>query len=127
MEAVIHLDTHVVVWAYLGDVGRLAPVRDILEAETLGVSPMVRLELQYLHEIGRLRVPGAAITAELAGTLGLVSTDVSFAAVTDVAAGLGWTRDPFDRLIVANAIVDGVALLTRDETLRGHFAAARWA
>ena len=126
MEAVIHLDTHVVVWAYLGDVGRLAPVREILDGATLGVSPMVRLELQYLHEIGRLRVSGATVTAELAGTLGLVSTDVSFGAVTDVAAGLGWTRDPFDRLIVANAIVDGVPLLTRDETLRAHFAAARW-
>lgn len=122
----IHLDTHVVVWAYLGDLARLAPVRAVLDTATLGISPMARLELQYLHEIGRLRVPAAVVVAELAETLGLESTDASFAAVTTVAAGIAWTRDPFDRLIVANAIVDGVPLLTRDETMRAHFVGARW-
>lgn len=122
----IHLDTHVVVWCYAGDRARLEPVRHVLDGATLGASPMVRLELQYLYEIGRLRVPASTVVAELADTLGLVSTDASFGAVTSVAARMAWTRDPFDRLIVANAVVDGVPLLTRDETVRAHFPGARW-
>ena len=42
------------------------------------------------------------------------------------AMELSWTRDPFDRLIVANAITDGVRLLTVDENIQKHFQNAFW-
>ena len=56
----IHLDTHVVVWLYTGEIERLSDAAvEALEAEELIVSPMVQLELTFLHEIGRLSVTGA--------------------------------------------------------------------
>jgi len=123
----IHLDTHVVVWLYAGDVtGLLAPVVSVLEREDLAVSPMVELELEYLHEIGRLVPTGRAVLDDLAARVGLQRRDVGFAAAVGAASGLRWTRDPFDRLIVASAIVEGVTLLTRDETILEKFDGAVW-
>jgi PIN domain nuclease of toxin-antitoxin system len=37
-----------------------------------------------------------------------------------------WTRDPFDRLIVANAMADGAPLITADETILANFRDAVW-
>jgi PIN domain nuclease of toxin-antitoxin system len=36
------------------------------------------------------------------------------------------TRDPFDRLIVANALVENLPLLTFDENIRAHCSLAFW-
>jgi acetylornithine deacetylase/succinyl-diaminopimelate desuccinylase-like protein len=43
--------------------------------------------------------------------------------VGDTAA---WTRDPFDRLIVANAMADGATLITADRVILRHFDQAIW-
>jgi PIN domain nuclease of toxin-antitoxin system len=60
MAAMIHLDTHAVVWLAAGELERFASsVRLLLEHAECAVSPMVRLELDYLYEIGRLKVPVA--------------------------------------------------------------------
>lgn len=37
-----------------------------------------------------------------------------------------WTRDPFDRLIVANAKAAGAPLITKDERIRKHYRRAIW-
>lgn len=127
MAAVTRLDTHVVVWLYAGEIQRLSPraVRAV-EQDTLVVSPFVQLELTYLHEIGRLTVGGPAIVSDLTARLGLTMSDVPLAVVIAEADALGWTRDPFDRLIVADALAAGSPLLTRDETIRHHTELAVW-
>ena len=57
-QRISYLDTHVVAWLYEGLVEKLSsPARQAIEDSTLLFSPMVELELQYLHEIGRLTVP----------------------------------------------------------------------
>lgn len=123
----IHLDTHVLVWVLAGEHARLSVgVRRLLETERLGVSPMVELELTYLHEIGRLTQPGRLVLTELSPMLELVMSTAPFDRVVAAASGLTWTRDPFDRLIAGNAIVDQCDLLTADETLRRHLPSARW-
>jgi PIN domain nuclease of toxin-antitoxin system len=124
---VIHLDTHVVVWLYEGRPDRLAPLaRDLLRASRPLVSPMVRLELASLHEIGRLTVRPEAILDALRIDADLGTATSSFERVAAIAATLAWTRDPFDRVIVAHALADDALLLTRDEVIRRHCAAARW-
>jgi PIN domain nuclease of toxin-antitoxin system len=37
-----------------------------------------------------------------------------------------WGRDPFDRLIVAQAKVNEVVLVTKDETIRSNYGLAVW-
>jgi PIN domain nuclease of toxin-antitoxin system len=131
MEAVplIYLDTHVVFWLYAeGARARLsAAAREAVRvAEERRVSPMVRLELQYLYEIGRSGAPPAVILDELDATLALTVCDADFAAVVHAAERLAWTRDPFDRLIVAQAALRGAALVTSDATIRANYARAVW-
>jgi PIN domain nuclease of toxin-antitoxin system len=39
---------------------------------------------------------------------------------------LSWTRDPFDRMIVAQAIAGQGKLITRDERIHANFTGAIW-
>ena len=122
----IHLDTHVVAWLWAGDDRRLKKIKRVLEANELIISPMVQLELQALCEIGRTRDSGQTVVAGLCESIGLRVSAVGFASVVDQAGTLSWTRDPFDRLIVATALAEGARLLTIDEAIRSHYARAFW-
>ena len=126
-RGLIHLDTHVVCWLYAGRAELLSPAaRLAIERGALAVSPMVGLELQYLREIGRILHGPKRIMAALRNDLGLMVSDLPFAAVAERARSYTWTRDPFDRLIVAQAAVARARLVTRDDLLRRRFQSALW-
>ncbi len=97
-----------------------------MEAEALFVSPIVGLELTYLYEIGRVSEPASAPLSALRRALGLEVADVSVAELVQAAADLSWTRDPFDRLIAAHAIVANASLVTADEAIRENLSQATW-
>lgn len=123
----ILLDTHVVAWLHAGDVDRFPDrARSLLETEALAASPLVSLELQYLHEIGRTSEPADAVLAALGRTLGLSVVDCSLTELIGRASGLDWTRDPFDRLLAAHATVEQAPLLTADRAIRANLPLAVW-
>ena len=127
MEALIYLDTHVVAWLYAGRVDLLSKrARTLVDAEELRISPAVVLELQYLREIDRLTVGANAVVQSLSAQLGLHVCELPFAAVIESAIEQSWTRDPFDRIIVAQATLHDSALLTKDRTIRRHYRNAAW-
>ena len=127
MATLTHLDTHVVVWLVTGEHARLSEsARAMIEQDRLEISPMVGLELTYLCEIGRLAIEPDAILSELRRSIDLRECDEPFGTVVSLARGLSWTRDPFDRLIVAQAVVAGARLVTRDLTIRENFSYATW-
>ncbi len=123
----ILLDTHIIVWLY-DDPERLlpVPVRDRLNAEPLALSPFVRLELQYLYETGKISVPAQAIIDDLVPKLEMLLTDPPSAQVCEAATMLDWTRDPFDRLISAQALASDMTLVTKDRVIRSHLPLAWW-
>lgn len=123
----IYLDTHVVVWLYAGDLELLPQeVRELLEGEELVISPMVELELQYLYESGRTTQPGRVVVDTLDEEIGLARCGLPFGQVIAAALNQDWTRDPFDRVIVAQARARRLPLLTRDQTIRDHYREAIW-
>ncbi len=128
MAALIYLDTHVVVWLYSqgGAAIPSASVQCIEDASDIRISPMVRLELQYLYEIGRIAEPPLPVLDALESALGLTICNAPFPAVAREAQGQHWTRDPFDRLIVAQAALFDTTLITRDETIHKHYPHAFW-
>lgn len=87
---------------------------------------MVRLELQYLYEIERVSEPAAPVLDALHAALGLTVCTAAFAAVVREAESHAWTRDPFDRLIVAQAALREAPLVTKDDSLHDHYPAAVW-
>jgi PIN domain nuclease of toxin-antitoxin system len=127
MASVIYLDTHVVAWLFSKRVDLLTEaVRARIEESDLLISPAVKLELQYLFEIGRITVPGAEVVETLGKELALRLCDLPFPNVIDIALDASWTRDPFDRLIASQAALRGTALITRDRNIRTHCPWAEW-
>ncbi len=123
----IYLDTHVLLWLHAGLLDRFtARGRRLLEQNDLMISPCVKLELQYLLEIGRTTVPADLVVGELNGQIGLTVCDLPFDIVVNRALTLDWTRDPFDRLISAQALCRGMPLLTKDKSIRRHVKLAVW-
>ena len=124
----LYLDTHILVWLYQDGAARLTPqgIRAIETAQQLLISPMVELELAYLHEISRINCPAATVLDCLRRDIGLETCPQPFAAVIGAALALDWTRDPFDRIIVAQAAHRASPLLTADQNIREHYLAAIW-
>ncbi len=114
-------------WLYEGADRRIPTVvRNLIESDQPLVSPIVELELTYLYEVGRVTEPAAAPLAALRKTIGLQVSDVSTAALVQAATGLSWTRDPFDRMIAAQAIVADAPLVTADRTILSNLPQATW-
>ena len=127
MAAVAYLDTHVVAWLFAGEVGLFTErARQAIREHELLISPIVRLELQYLYEIGRTRVAAKVVVRELSRSVGLAVCDQPFEGVIEVAEAQSWTRDPFDRIIVAQAGLAAAALVTKDQAIRDRYAMAVW-
>ena len=123
----IYLDTHVVAWLFAGEARLFSrQACELIESNDLVASPVVLLELQYLYEIGRLKTEAAAISEHLAERMGLQLCRSSFMQVISEALLQSWTRDPFDRMIVAAAKSNNAPLLTKDRTIHEHYAGACW-
>ena len=123
----IRIDTHVAVWLYTGEVEKLSGTAvALLEAHPIVASPMVRLELGYLHEVGRLTVGGADVVNDLRSRVGLEESRITQSSAVDCAMPISWTRDPFDRMIVGDALAAGATLLTADAAILDNTESAVW-
>lgn len=125
----IHLDTQVALWLYYRldrQISRRAQ-KEMARGRELCLSPLVLVEIEILIEIGRVKLPNAELLLmDLRNRLDLSLSDASTAAVSEAACRFAWTRDPFDRLIVANAMADGAILITADQVILRHFDKAVW-
>lgn len=123
----IYLDTHVVVWLYAGLAEKFSqPTKELLNENEIYISPIVQLELQYLHKIDRLSEPSNIIVADLVERIGMNICDKDFNAIVSQSMTISWTRAPFDRIIVANANSSKDILITKDENILQHYDHAKW-
>ena len=127
MAAVIYFDTHAVVALYkdldlLGEKAR----RLLRRQDDCAISPIVCLELQFLYEIQQIKHSPRQILRHLDNAIGLAICAKPFAAVIEEAESLSWTRDPFDRIIVAQASLDLNPLITKDARIHEHYRKAVW-
>lgn len=112
------LDTHALLWwladdAQLGADGR-ARIED--EGNTILVSQVSLWEIAIKIGIGKLRVDiGEALAA--IHDRGLEELDLRPAHLTTLAALERRHRDPFDHMLIAQAIVEGATLMTEDRRM----------
>ena len=123
----IYLDTHVVAWLYAGKINVMpGNVQEKISKESLQISPIVILELQYLFEIGRVSKKGLNVVQDLENRIGLSICQLPFEAITSSALEQKWTRDPFDRIIVAQASIKSSKLVTKDITIHKNYKHSLW-
>lgn len=118
MTAVL-LDTNALLWLVSSPERVAAPARAILgDANELFVSAASAWEIAIKTRIGRL--DGAGILSSWAETLNamVASELVMDSADATLAGQLNWEhRDPFDRMIVAQATRRGLAIATSDRVI----------
>jgi PIN domain nuclease of toxin-antitoxin system len=107
------LDTHALLW-WLGDSPMAPDARQQISdpATLVVVSAASAWEIAIKRATGKLRLDGnvAALVVGAAFT----PLPVSFAHAERAGALPPYHRDPFDRLLVAQAQLEGLALVTRD-------------
>jgi PIN domain nuclease of toxin-antitoxin system len=106
---VILLDTNALIWVEQAHARVRRLVRD---GHRLYISPATLLELQFLHEAGKIRLR-ATVQSILDDDRWIVDEPPATSWFVQ-ALNLTWTRDPFDRLLVAHARLRGWRLATSD-------------
>jgi PIN domain nuclease of toxin-antitoxin system len=82
------------------------------------VSPVSLLEVQFLSEVGKLRVRNPEFVDALMRDSRFVIDEAPLLRLVRQSLGLVWTRDPFDRLLSAHSSLRRVPLCTLDETIQ---------
>jgi PIN domain nuclease of toxin-antitoxin system len=125
---IAYLDTNAVIRLAQGSrrhVGR--EVARLIERAELLISPIVLLELELLYEIKRIKLPSRDVQRKVEAELGVRLCSLPFAEIASAALDEKWARDPFDRLIVANAKANGFAwLISADEKIAENYQRTVW-
>jgi PIN domain nuclease of toxin-antitoxin system len=118
----IFIDTHVVIWLYEKIDNKISKtVLDFLDERELSISPIVVLELEYLYERKRITDSAEKIMSYLINRKIITIDSASWEDVTINAWTIKWTRDVFDRYIVAHADFHQAPLVTKDRLITEHY------
>lgn len=108
----ILLDTNAVIWLMV----KHKRVQGLQNAGRLYLSPVSLLELHFLVEVGRgIQFPAGKTLQDVAKDSRWQLDNPDAAALFAAAFPIGWTRDPFDRLLVAHAKHRRWKLATSDQ------------
>jgi PIN domain nuclease of toxin-antitoxin system len=120
------LDTHVVLWWRLNSPRLRSEIRKAVgEAEVAFVSAASAWEAAVKAGLGKLDIPEPFDEAVQAGGFSKLVVEFSHAAaVADLPLH---HRDPFDRMLVAQATVEGLTLVTHDPRFRPYRVPVLWA
>jgi PIN domain nuclease of toxin-antitoxin system len=115
----ILLDTHLLLWALASPAKLSAASRKQIEAAEVYVSAASIWEISSKASIGKLEADPAEVLAAVApaGFSMLSITGEHAAKVVELPP---LHKDPFDRMLIAQALIEPMILLTNDEGLRGY-------
>jgi len=115
------LDTHVLVWAAVQPSRLPKVVRAAIEdADVRLISAASAYEIGFKHGIGKLPGGSEILANWQPLAAGLLAEDLPLTVSQMAAAGaLRWEhRDPFDRMLVAQAQTESLTLVTADRRIR---------
>jgi PIN domain nuclease of toxin-antitoxin system len=111
------LDTHVFLWAVAGSPSLKLPARRLIEsAEQVFVSAASIWEIAIKARLGKIAADAAELAAAIPAS-GFAELPVSAVHAAAVAQLALHHADPFDRLLVAQALAEPLRLLTADAAL----------
>ena len=114
------LDTHIFLWAVAGSPMLKPAARRILEsAEQVFVSSASIWEVAIKARLGKIKVDPAALVAAIEPS-GFLELPVSMAHAAAVHRLALHHNDPFDRLLIAQALTEPLRLVTADSVLSAY-------
>lgn len=123
------LDTQAFLWLHT-DPARLGGARELLELNSteLLLSPASSWEIAIKWRLGKLPLPEPpeAYIPERMRRAKIHSLPVTHAHTLGVSGLPDHHRDPFDRLLVAQATVEGVPIVTSDRLIRQYEVDVVW-
>ena len=120
------LDTHAALWFVSGDerISQAAHRHLIDRSNVVLLSAVVVLEISIKRSLGKLRVSDEYLDLLLGAGVQALPLSIAHAAAVEQ---LPWHhRDPFDRMVIAQAAVEGAAVVTRDEAMRPYDVTLIW-
>lgn len=66
------------------------------------------------------------IISHLCEQIDLKICNKNFNDIISIALTINWTRDPFDRIISTNAMLNNNILLTKDQNILNNYLYAKW-
>lgn len=124
------LDTHTLLWWWKDDPRLSKPAAAAIadEANTVLVSAASAWEIAIKHRIGKL--PGAETAVrdfnELIASDGFTHLAVTYQHALKAGAFASEHRDPFDRMLAAQALIERATLVTADVVMKGFRAKCFW-
>ena len=111
------LDTHIFLWAVMGNPALKAPVRRLMEeADQVYVSAASIWEIAIKARLGKITADADALVDEIA-QVGFLELPVRLLHAAGVAKLPPYHADPFDRILIAQAMAEPLKLLTVDAVL----------
>lgn len=120
------LDTHALIWALEGSSKLSKAARRAIEStrNDVFVSAASAWEIAIKQAIGRLKVPNDLL--EAVDAAGFVRRPIGFAEASRLSTLPLLHGDPFDRMLVAHALEEGAAIVSRDEQLARYPVRVIW-
>jgi PIN domain nuclease of toxin-antitoxin system len=124
------LDTHAFLWWLAGDEALSSAAKAAIanESNTIYVSAASVWEIATKHRLGRL--PNVdAIAANLAGAIagqGFTGLPITVRHGQVAGALPGPQRDPFDRMLIVQAMVDNLVLVSNEQPFDSYGIARLW-
>ena len=120
------LDTHAALWFLSGDERLGDNARRHLTDDTNRVllSAAVVWEIAIKRSLGRLELPEEYLSLLLEAGVQALGVSLEHAAAVEHLPP--HHRDPFDRMLVAQADIEGAALVSRDDALRPYDVTLIW-
>lgn len=119
------LDTHVFIWWREKNAGLRPEVKSAISgADVVFVSAASAWEVAIKVAIGKLRIPGP-VDAGVEQS-GFAKLPIEFRHAAAVSALPPHHGDPFDRMLVAQALTEGLTLVTHDRLFEPYGVPVMW-
>jgi len=124
------LDTHAFLWWLAGDDSLSAAARRAVADDSNGVfvSAASAWEIAAKHRLGRLPSV-AAIVGDIGGAIadqGFIGLPIGVRHGQVAGALRGTHRDPFDRMLIAQALLENLVLVSNEAPFDGYGVARLW-
>ena len=123
------LDTHILLWAIRNEPELKKEVKEAIvnPANQIFVSVVSEWEVAIKSNIGKLKLkPDFAAFAKLVDELGVVRISVEREHLELYEKLPLHHRDPFDRMLIAQAKAEGLTIITHDKNFKGYRAKVLW-